>query len=121
MMSNESIYTFLLLAFGFIYANAQPVSAVTYETMIEVAEESADKGDYANAIEWFEKAYKESKDKDLKVVVGDLYMLLRDYKKAARAYDRVLRREMVLVKAGEEMCRSRTQAKRQPSFLIATS
>lgn len=72
---------------------AQPVTSVTYETMIEVAEESADKKDYANAIEWFEKAYKESKDKDLKVVIGDLYMLLRDYKKASRSYDRVLKRD----------------------------
>jgi peptidoglycan-associated lipoprotein len=61
--------------------------------MIEVAEESAEKKDYANAIEWFEKAYKESKDKDLKVVIGDLHMLLRDYKKAERAYDRALKRD----------------------------
>lgn len=72
---------------------AQPVTATSYETMIEVAEESAEKKDYANAIEWFEKAYEESKDKDLKVAVGDLYMRLRDYKKAARAYDRVLSRD----------------------------
>ena len=72
---------------------AQPVTSVTYDTMIEVAENSADKGDYANAIEWFEKAYKESKDKDLKMVVGDLYMKLRDYKKASRNYDRVLKRD----------------------------
>ena len=92
-MSNKSIFTFLLLTFGLLQLTAQPVSSVTYETMIEVAEESADKKDYANAIEWFEKAYKESKDKDLKVVIGDLYMILRDYKKAERSYDRVLRRD----------------------------
>lgn len=72
---------------------AQPVSTVKYETMIEIAEESADKKDYANAIEWFNKAYQESKDKDLKVVIGDLYMRLRDYKKAERSYDRVLKRD----------------------------
>lgn len=93
MMFNKSILVVLLAIFGVFAMEAQPVSAVTYETMIEVAEESADKKDYANAIEWFENAYKESKDKNLKVVIGDLYMLLRDYKKAARAYDRVLKRD----------------------------
>jgi len=93
MMFNKSIFVFLLIIIGVVGMEAQPISAVSYDTMIEVAEESADKKDYANAIEWFEKAYKESKDKDLKVVVGDLYMLLRDYKKAARSYNRVLKRD----------------------------
>lgn len=93
MMFNKSIFIALLMIIGVVGMEAQPVSAVSYDTMIEVAEESAEKKDYANAIEWFEKAYKESKDKDLKVVVGDLYMLLRDYKKAARSYDRVLKRD----------------------------
>ncbi|MDF1698928.1 MAG: DUF1573 domain-containing protein [Saprospiraceae bacterium] len=92
-MLNKSIFVALFCTFGMLTMYAQPVSSVSYETMILVAEESADKGDYANAIEWFEKAYKESKDKDLKVVIGDLYMLLRDYKKAERAYNRVLKRD----------------------------
>ena len=92
-MFNKSIIAILFLVLGITAIEAQPVTAVNYDTMIEVAEESADKKDYANAIEWFEKAYKESKDKDLKVVIGDLYMLLRDYKKAARSYDRALKRD----------------------------
>ncbi len=93
MTYTKSILTSLLFFLGIICMEAQPVTATSYETMIEVAEESADKKDYANAIEWFEKAYKESKDKDLKVAVGDLYMRLRDYKKASRSYDRVLKRD----------------------------
>lgn len=92
-MFNKSIFIAIFLIIGVFGMEAQPLSSVKYETMIEVAEESADKKDYANAIDWFEKAYKESKDKDLKVVIGDLYMLLRDYKKAARSYDRVLKRD----------------------------
>ncbi len=93
MTYTKSILTTFLFFIGIICMEAQPITATSYETMIEVAEESADKKDYANAIEWFEKAYKESKDKDLKVVVGDLYMRLRDYKKAERSYDRVLKRD----------------------------
>lgn len=93
MTHKKLIFSVLTFFIGLICINAQPVSAVSYDTMIEVAEESADNKDYANAIEWFEKAYKESKDIDLKVVVGDLYMKLRDYKKAARSYDRVLKRD----------------------------
>lgn len=92
-MFNKSIYLILLFILSVVGVEAQPVSSVKYETMIEVAEESADKKDYANAIEWFEKAYKISKDKDLKIVIGDLQMLLRDYKKAARSYDRALKRD----------------------------
>ena len=92
-MFNKSIFVVLLITLGVVAMEAQPISSVSYDTMIEVAEESAEKKDYANAIEWFEKAYKESKDKDLKVVIGDLHMLLRDYKKAERAYDRALKRD----------------------------
>jgi len=93
MTFNKIIIAVLFLIFGTLGISAQPLSTVKYETMIEVAEESADKKDYANAIEWFEKAYKESKDKNLKVVIGDLYMLLRDYKRASRSYNRVLKRD----------------------------
>lgn len=92
-MFNKSIIVIFLFILGVAGVEAQPVTSVKYETMIEVAEESADKKDYANAIDWFEKAYKISKDKDLKIVIGDLQMLLRDYKKAERSYDRALKRD----------------------------
>ena len=92
-MFNKSTIVVFLIILGVVGMEAQPVSSVSYETMIKVADESAEKKDYANAIDWFEKAYKESKDKDLKIVIGDLQMLLRDYKKAARAYDRALKRD----------------------------
>lgn len=72
---------------------AQPVKDDKYEDMLLVAEESADSYDYANAIEWFEKAYKESKDINLKLAAADLYMLLKDYKRAERAYKVVLRKD----------------------------
>ncbi len=72
---------------------AQPSRSVSYETMLEVAEESLAANDYVNAIEWYDKAYKESKDKDLALNVAQLSFITRDYKKAQKAYERVLSRD----------------------------
>jgi len=86
------IFTLLFTITG-VSLLAQPTRNITYETMLEIADESADKKDYANAIEWYGKKYDQSKDKDLKVIIGDLYMLLRDYKKAQRNYERAMKRD----------------------------
>ncbi len=74
---------------------AQPVQASSYASMIKTAEQAASNFDYANAIEWFDKAFKESKDPNLLVAMADLNMLLRDYPKAERLYDRVLKKDKV--------------------------
>lgn len=76
-----------------VVSYAQPVTATSYETMIETAETAAANYDYQNAIEWFDKAYKESKDPYLQIAISDLYMLLRDYPKAERGYDRILKKD----------------------------
>ena len=55
MNYNKSILSLFVFFIGMVGMYAQPVSTVKYETMIEIAEESADKKDYANAIEWFNK------------------------------------------------------------------
>ncbi|MBC7884799.1 MAG: OmpA family protein [Saprospiraceae bacterium] len=73
--------------------SAQPVTSSTYESMIETAEMAASNFDYENAIEWFDKAYKESKDPYLQVAIADLNMLKRDYLKAERGYERILKRD----------------------------
>jgi peptidoglycan-associated lipoprotein len=83
----------LLLILTKVVGITQPVEASSYESMIKTAEEAAEKYDYNNAIDWFDKAYKESKDPNLLVAMGDLSMLLRDYSKAERLYDRVLKRD----------------------------
>lgn len=72
---------------------AQPFTTSSYEQMIETAETAAKNYDYYNAIEWFDKAHKESKDNNLLVSMADLYMLLKDYNKAEKLYDRVLKRD----------------------------
>lgn len=72
---------------------AQPVAETKYVTMLETAEEAYNNNDYYNAIEWFDEAYRISRDKSLKLATADLYMMLRDYKRAERAYNIVLRRD----------------------------
>lgn len=88
---------FSYISIAVLYFNvcmiAQPVVSSSYETMLETAATCAENHDYLNAIEWFEKAYKESKDPNLQVAIGDMYMLLRDYAKAEKTYDRVLKRD----------------------------
>ncbi len=92
MIKKNIIFGFILMLLG-IDVFAQPVSAVAYETMLKVADEAADNHDFVNAITWLEKAYKESKDPNLKVEIGDLYMLIRDYKRAERSYAVPLKRD----------------------------
>ncbi len=72
---------------------AQPVRTNTVSQMLETAEESAAKGDYFNAAEWYEKAYKEEKNYDLVPVIADALFKVRNYSKAAKYYERLFKRE----------------------------
>ena len=68
---------------------AQPLRAQTYEQMLEIAQESAESGDYYNAREWFQKAYDESRDKGLVPYLAKLSYMLRDLEKAEKQYKRL--------------------------------
>ncbi len=83
----------LVLFSSFASLIAQPVTTVTYDVMLETAENAMAENDYVNALEWFQKAYKESKDKDIAVKIAGLSYLMRDYEKAEKAYDRILKRD----------------------------
>lgn len=72
---------------------AQPITNSSYEMDIETAVNSANGNDYYNAIIYFEKAYKESKDPYLLISIADLAYLLRDYEKAERNYARLLKKD----------------------------
>jgi len=85
--------SFLTLLFFVNLSWAQPTRSVSYETMLEVAEEALSGNDYASAIEYYDKAYKISKDKDLALNVAQLNFLLRDYERASKGYSRVLSRD----------------------------
>jgi peptidoglycan-associated lipoprotein len=72
---------------------AQPLRTVTYETKLQVADTAGEEGDYYGAIEWYSKAYEESKDLNLQLAIADLYMLARDFSKAEKIYDRILKKD----------------------------
>ena len=56
---------------------AQPITNSSYEMDIETAVNSANGNDYYNAIIYFEKAYKESKDPYLLMSMPDYALFFR--------------------------------------------
>jgi peptidoglycan-associated lipoprotein len=89
-MKNHILIATLLLFCGFA-AMGQPLNRPTYAMMINTAEEQMEKRDYYRALEWYEKAYDESKDIELVIKIADLSYLLRDYNKAEKWYARALK------------------------------
>jgi len=88
---------FLLSIFSALIFNvcltAQPYNVVKYSTMIETADKSLEEGDYYNAVEWYEKAYKEEKSVGLGITIADLHYRMRNYKSAERWYKRMVDRD----------------------------
>ncbi len=82
---------FLVMVVGNI--SAQPITSNTYEQMVETADSALAANDYFNAIDWYEMAYKESRDPGIALAVADLYMIVRDYRRAESWYKRILRRD----------------------------
>ncbi len=87
----------LLSALFFLFANvvlAQPINKQTPNMMVEIADEEVEKLNFYGALEWYEKARKESKsvaqDADVSYKIANLQYMLRDYKRAERAYKRVV-------------------------------
>jgi peptidoglycan-associated lipoprotein len=72
---------------------AQPVRSVPYHMMLDAAEISLERNDYYNAVEWFDKCYKESRDKNIAIKLAELNYELRDYKRSAGWYKRILSRD----------------------------
>lgn len=77
---------------------SQPVSEPSFEMLLKAGEESATKHDYYSAIDFFQKAFDKTTtngvpDMNLVVTMGDLYVKVRDYAKAQKSYERVLKRD----------------------------
>ncbi len=77
---------------------SQPVSEPSFEMLLKAGEESATKHDYYSAIDFFQKAFDKTTtngvpDMNLVVTIGDLYVKVRDYAKAQKSYERVLKRD----------------------------
>ncbi|WP_235296711.1 OmpA family protein [Portibacter marinus] len=89
---NSYLKIILLLTLP-LFAIAQPLKEVPLQFMLDAADEALENNDYYNALEWYEQAYREERDYDLAILIADLNMLLRDYKRAESWYDRVLKRD----------------------------
>lgn len=91
------IRNIIIIAFLAVCAtvDAQPLRESTFEQNIEVAEEQYAKNDYYNARKYFEKAYDQQRDPRLARRIADLNFMLKDYKRAARWYNRVLKRDKI--------------------------
>ena len=87
------IFLFIFSILTSISLDAQPVRSLPYSMMLETAENALAASDYYNAVDWYAKCYKESRDKDIAVILAELNFKLRDYKRAASYYKRVLNRD----------------------------
>lgn len=98
----SKIFTSVFLLFwGFCFLQAQPITSNTFEQKLEAAQDAYDKGNYAGALEWYEKVYDEMREtqgrrsnpelKKYALKLGELHYLLRDYERAEKRYERVLR------------------------------
>lgn len=85
-----SIFIFCIISIGVI---AQPLREERYEDMVEAADEAYENGNYYFAAEYYEKAYKESRDKDLAIKAAKSHNMMRDYNRAERWFSRVLERD----------------------------
>ncbi len=88
----KKIICCLLLTAAAGWSVAQPLNRPTYSMMISMAEEQMEKLDYYRALEWYEKAYDESKDRELAILMADLNYLIRDYRDAEKWYARALKK-----------------------------
>ena len=89
----NSLTLLILMAFCGA-ALAQPAAGrLTAKKRIALAEEQVERFEYDNAIEQLEAAYEENRDPEIAIKLGDLYMQIRNYKKASSRYRSGLRKD----------------------------
>ncbi len=92
-MTRLAPFLCLLLAFTLSVASeAQPLTKSRVEDMLRVAEQELAAGRPYSALELFQSAYDESKDRSLAYRIGMLNYELRDYTKAKSYLERAMRR-----------------------------
>ncbi|MEO5906071.1 MAG: OmpA family protein [Saprospiraceae bacterium] len=75
------------------WLTAQPVTEVPVYMMIETAEASMLIPDYYTALEWYENAYKETRDPEIAVKIADLQIRLRDFVRAERWLENIVEKD----------------------------
>lgn len=86
-----SLFTIILLFQTGLWS--QPIDNATFELNLQTAEEQLAKHDYYNARDYYTKAYEQQRDPDIAIKIADLQYQLKDYRRAASWYRRVLRRD----------------------------
>ena len=89
----KTYLTIIVSLFFAIAIQAQPLNKYTFESLVEAADMSFEKGDYSNAVEYFKKAFDEKKDPNLTFRIAESYYMLRDYKHAMRYLKSLLRKD----------------------------
>lgn len=89
----RSVITTVVLCLVVAAALAQPIRKSSYENMLLAASESLANQDYYNALDWYEKAYEERKEKELTLTIAQMHYYLRDFVKAERWYSRLIDRD----------------------------
>ncbi len=90
-MRSYIILPFLMA--GVLALSAQPISKPKYDELVEFAGELHANHNYVMALEKYEEAYDDKKDRALTLPIAQLHYLVRDYTKAERWYDRLLKRD----------------------------
>jgi peptidoglycan-associated lipoprotein len=73
--------------------NAQPMSGGSAVRTVEAADEAMDEGNYAGALDLYERAYELEKDQDVAYKIANLQYQLRDYAQAESWFSKVLERD----------------------------
>ena len=84
--------TFMTTRFGIllvVFSFCAPLYAQSWKKMEKTADGFFQKGDYAQAAAMYENALKKKNNKALSFKAGESYYLLRDFRKAAQAYESI--------------------------------
>ncbi len=93
MMSRAKFLFFSCCLMLSTWVVAQPLDEVPIHMMIETAEASLAIPDYYTALEWYENAYKETRDPDIAAQIATLQIKLRDYVRAERWLERIVQKD----------------------------
>lgn len=85
-----SIFQIIFFSITAVSVFGQPIRAYNYDGLMRGGELSMFKKDYYNAVDLYEKAYKERKSPDLALQIANLHYILRDIPKAENWYKRAL-------------------------------
>ncbi len=92
MKLSRLLFFIALMTLG-LKLSAQPLDEVPVKMMLETAEKSMAIPDYYTALEWYENAYKETRDPETAVKIADLNVRIRDFKHAESWLQKIVEKD----------------------------